>query len=35
MRLSAEVLVVGGGIAGTVAAIAAARAGADTLLVER
>jgi NADPH-dependent 2,4-dienoyl-CoA reductase/sulfur reductase-like enzyme len=35
MRQSAEVLVVGGGIAGTVAAIAAARAGADTLLVER
>ena len=35
MRLTAEVLVVGGGIAGTVAAIAAGRAGADTLLVER
>jgi hypothetical protein len=35
MRLTAEVLVVGGGIAGTVAGIAAGRAGADTLLVER
>ncbi|MGG5822358.1 FAD-dependent oxidoreductase [Falsiroseomonas sp. HW251] len=35
MHLTADVLVVGGGIAGTVAAIAAGRAGADTLLVER
>ncbi|SHI39799.1 FAD dependent oxidoreductase [Roseomonas rosea] len=33
--LRADVLVMGGGMAGTVAAIAAARAGADTLLVER
>jgi len=33
--LHAEVLVAGGGMAGSVAAIAAARAGADTLLVER
>lgn len=35
MELRAEVLVLGGGMAGTVAAIAAARAGAATLLVER
>jgi hypothetical protein len=34
-RLDAEVLVCGGGMAGTVAAIAAGRAGADTLLMER
>ncbi|MFH5925047.1 FAD-dependent oxidoreductase [Roseomonas sp. SXEYE001] len=33
--LEADILVVGGGMAGTVAAIAAARAGADVLLVER
>lgn len=35
MRLDAEVLVVGGGMGGSVAAIAAARAGARVLLVER
>jgi hypothetical protein len=35
MEIAAEVFVAGGGMAGTVAAIAAARAGADTLLVER
>lgn len=35
MELRADVLVAGGGMAGTVAAIAAARAGADVLLVER
>lgn len=34
-RLSADVLVAGGGPAGTVAAIAAAREGADVLLLER
>lgn len=33
--LDVEVLICGGGMAGTVAAIAAGRAGADTLLVER
>ena len=35
MQLDADVLVTGGGMGGTVAAIAAARAGATTLLVER
>jgi glycine/D-amino acid oxidase-like deaminating enzyme len=35
VRAETEVLVVGGGSAGTAAAIAAARAGADTMLVER
>ncbi|MGX9964215.1 FAD-dependent oxidoreductase [Roseomonas sp. F4] len=35
MELSADILVAGGGMAGTMAAIAAARAGADVLLVER
>jgi hypothetical protein len=35
MDMQADVLVAGGGMAGTVAAIAAARAGADVLLVER
>lgn len=35
MELRADVLVAGGGMAGTVAAIAAARAGADVLLAER
>lgn len=33
--IKADVLVCGGGMAGTVAAVAAARAGADTLLIER
>jgi flavin-dependent dehydrogenase len=33
MELRAEVLVLGGGMGGTVAAIAAARAGAQVLLV--
>ena len=33
--LEADVLVMGGGMAGTVAAVAAARAGASVLLVER
>jgi hypothetical protein len=35
VRAECEVLVVGGGSAGTAAAVAAARAGADTILVER
>lgn len=35
MRLEADVLVAGGGMGGTVAAIAAARAGASVLLIER
>ncbi len=35
MEMTAEVLVAGGGMAGVVAAVAAARAGADVLLVER
>ena len=35
MELTTDVLVTGGGMAGTIAAIAAARAGADVLLVER
>ncbi len=33
--LNLDVLVCGGGMAGSVAAIAAARTGADTLLIER
>ncbi len=33
MELTTDVLVTGGGMAGTIAAIAAARAGADVLLV--
>ncbi len=33
-KLSCDVLVVGGGVAGTAAAVAAARSGADTILVE-
>src|SRR5712671_5387600 len=35
VHATTEVLVVGGGTAGTAAAIAAARAGAETMLVER
>jgi hypothetical protein len=35
MDLAADILVAGGGMSGTMAAIAAARAGADVLLVER
>src|SRR5262249_56828457 len=35
IRYRAEVVVVGGGVAGVSAAIAAARSGVDTLLVER
>jgi len=35
VRAETQVLVVGGGAAGTAAALAAARAGADTMLVER
>ena len=34
-QLKADVLVCGGGVAGTMAAVAAARQGADTILVER